>query len=486
MERPLAWIQAATGASLVQDNFADLSSPQGAVRGVNLSLVQTDSRLCQPGSLYVARVGENQDGHRFAASAVQNGAVAVLGQVPVPDLPVPQLLVQDTTVALGELAKAHLTELRLSDAPTVIGVTGSAGKTTTKDLLARILGAAGNVVAPQLSFNNEVGCPLTVLKANRDTDYLVLEMGASGPGHLDYLTRIAPLDVAVVLLVGRAHLEGFGSAAALAQAKGELVDGLLPGGVAVLNWDDPAVREMAPEAEAGETLFFSARGGTQAQVRATDVEVTAAGAPTFNLEAPGFSGQVELALVGEHQVSNALAAVSAAMAVGVPPAETVKPLERAVADSPHRMDVASVTVGSTQFTLVDDAYNANPDSMAAAFRVARGITAPSNRLLMVLGEMLELGPESAQIHAEVGEQAQQAEPAKVVLLGQGAQRYAAGITDPAGQGNIAGAADPELAASLIISEVSEGDVVLVKGSYGSSAWQVADRLRAAQAREATE
>src|SRR5690606_37649050 len=204
--------------------------------------VVTDSRLAGPGSVFVAGRGERTDGHEHAAAALAAGAAPALAERPLPG---PHVLVADSVVARGELAREVLGRLRAEGQLQVVGLTGSVGKTTTKDVLAQVLAHSGPTVAPRESFNNEIGLPLTVLSATRETRYLVLEMGASGPGHIDYLTRIAPLDVAVVLVVGHAHMGGFGSIDAVARAKAEIVAGLRPGGTAVLNGDDRRVRAMA-------------------------------------------------------------------------------------------------------------------------------------------------------------------------------------------------------------------------------------------------
>lgn len=471
MERDLGFVAKAVDGRLLD--------PHAETVQVDLALVVTDSREATEGSTYVARVGEHSDGHDYCAQAVQNGATCLIVERPVQAGAADQILVEDGTLALGKLAQAHLQSLRESGDITVIGITGSAGKTTTKDLLGFALSQFAPTVWPKLSYNNEVGCPITILKAQPDTRYLVLEMGASAAGELAYLTRLAPLDVALVLMVGRAHLGGFGGIQELADAKAELVQGLLPSGVAVLNLDDPAVSAMARHAP-GRIFWFSASGEPGADLWTQDVHFDALQHPSFELVEPGRAAEVQLSLVGKHQVSNALAAASVMVATGLELGDVAAALNGAHAGSPHRMDVKGLVLHlhdgrECSVTLIDDSYNANPDSMAAAFLTARAL-AGEGRLLMVLGSMLELGEQSDQIHAEVGAKALAAEPAALVLL-SGAERYLKTDT----RGNVAEftaevGTGPAEAPRVLEDHLEQGDTILVKGSNASGAWQVADAL----------
>lgn len=475
MFRSPQWIASALGVEPVHDALA-------AVEPLDVANCQTDSRNCTAGSIYFARVGEEADGHNYAQAAVDNGASALVVQRVLGDLSVPQFLVDDTTYALGRLAKTHLEDLRQDGRLQVAGITGSAGKTTTKDLLAQVLGASGPTVAPVLSFNNEVGCPLTVLKADETTRYLVLEMGASGRGHIAYLTEIAPLDAAVELMVGRAHLGGFGSVEVLAASKQELLEGLVRGGTAILNADDPLVMRMSEYVD-GPVLTFSAAGLEDVTVRASHVRVEDDGCPSFVLETPDFRGRVRLQIAGAHQVSNALAAVACNYALGLGTIKAARVLEASGAVSPHRMalhrdvavDVAQGAAGEGAaqvfVSVLDDSYNANPDSMGAAFRATK--TMADGRIVMVLGQMLELGEESHQIHVEVGRQAAEASPAVVIAVGEGA----AGLISGAAEGTqTLHAHDAEEALALLTSVLETGDFVLLKGSYGSGVWSLGDAL----------
>ena len=433
--------------------------------------VVTDSREAQAGSLYVARRGESADGHAFVAGAVARGAVAVIVEHEV-DEAVAQIVVEDSTEALGALAWAHVEALRAGGALDVIAMTGSVGKTTTKDLLLQIMSADGPTVAPKLSFNNEVGLPLTVLLADENTRHLVLEMGASGPGHITYLTNIVAPDVAIELCVGHAHVGGFGGFEGVAAAKAELIRGTRPGGPVILNTDDPNVEAMAPLAS-GEVIRFSASGNPRAEVRAQDVSVDAADRASFTLVTPAGTAQVSLKIVGRHHVANALAAAAGALTLGVDLATVVQVLSSARALSPHRMDVHELVIDGCELTLIDDSYNANLDSMRAGIAALSSI-GKDGRKIAVLGEMLELGEDSQSLHEQVGAMIEACGVETLIGLGADAHYYLEGASAVP---NRQVASDPADAARLALEFAGDGAVVLVKGSFGSHSWQVADILR---------
>jgi UDP-N-acetylmuramoyl-tripeptide--D-alanyl-D-alanine ligase len=433
--------------------------------------VVTDSREAQAGSLYVARRGESADGHAFVAGAVARGAVAVIVEHEV-DEAVAQIVVEDSTEALGALARAHVEALRAGGALDVIAMTGSVGKTTTKDLLLQIMSADGPTVAPKLSFNNEVGLPLTVLLADENTRHLVLEMGASGPGHITYLTDIVAPDVAIELCVGHAHVGGFGGFEGVAAAKAELIRGMRPGGPVILNTDDPNVEAMAPLAS-GEVIRFSASGNPRAEVRAQDVSVDAADRASFTLVTPAGTAQVSLKIVGRHHVANALAAAAGALTLGVDLATVVQVLSSARALSPHRMDVHELVIDGCELTLIDDSYNANLDSMRAGIAALSSI-GKGGRKIAVLGEMLELGEDSQSLHEQVGAMIEACGVETLIGLGADAHYYLEGASAVP---NRQVASDPADAARLALEFAGDGAVVLVKGSFGSHSWQVADILR---------
>lgn len=440
--------------------------------------VVVDSRRVEAGSLFVALPGEHVDGHDFAHGAVEAGATLVLAARELDG--VPTVVVDDVQAALGELARDVLSRARAAGDLRVVAVTGSVGKTTTKDLLGQLLGArvpAEQVVVPAGSFNNEVGLPLTVLRVTPDTRYLVLEMGADAPGNIAYLTRIAPPDVGVVLAVGVAHVGKFGSVEAIAATKAEMVTGVVPGGTVVLNADDQRVAAMAPlAAEGTRVLTF----GTipAADVRAVDVEVDATGRAGFGLQAGTDPQRVDLRLVGAHHVSNALAAAAVATALGTPADEVASVLSRATPQSPHRM---AVTERPDGITVVDDAYNANPDSMRAALRSLAVMAGRTRRSVAVLGEMLELGESARAAHDEIGRLVVRLNVKLLVVVGEGAYHIHEGALQEGSWGEESVfVPDLDTARAVLADELRPGDVVLVKSSLGAGLWRLGDELAAGE------
>lgn len=431
--------------------------------------VTSDSRAVTSGGLFVALPGERVDGHDFVEAAAAAGAVAALTTRAVD---VPHVLVPDTTAALADLAREVLVRLRAAGDLTVVAVTGSVGKTTTKDLLAQLLRPCGEVVAPIASYNNEIGLPLTVLRATSQTRVLVLEMGADAPGNLTYLTSIAPPDVAVELVVGHAHLGGFGSIEGVAAAKAELVAGLAPGGLAVLNVDDPRVAAMAAGAERVRTFGRSA----DADVRASDVVMGVDGHADVTISTSTEHEWVRLGLAGEHQVTNALAAATTAMSLGRPLAEVAAGLAQAEPISPHRMQVTDTPAG---VRVVDDAYNANPTSMRAALTALAAMTAGGRRGIAVLGPMLDLGAGSAAEHAEIGRVAATLGIEEVVTVGEQTRPMFDAVRDAGGSATAV--PDAAEARALLAEMVRPGDVVLVKASNGAGLSSLGEALATAVA-----
>jgi UDP-N-acetylmuramoyl-tripeptide--D-alanyl-D-alanine ligase len=437
----------------------DAADPATVVTGD----VTADSRLAGAGGLFVALPGERADGHDYAAAAVAAGAAAVLAARPVG---VSAVVVDDPLAALGRLARAVLDRL---PRVTVVGVTGSSGKTSTKDLLATVLAQAGPTVAPQGSFNNELGVPLTVLRADEGTRFLVAEMGARGLGHIAYLCGIAPPRIGVVLNVGAAHAGEFGGREATARAKGELVEALPADGAAVLNADDPLVAAMADRTRARVVTVGTGGPGHDATVRAVDVALDDAARPAFRLVTPAGEADVRLSLHGAHHVANALAAAAVGLEAGLGPAEVAAALSAATPVSRWRMEVATRADG---VTVVNDAYNANPDSVRAALAAVAAMAGstgsarhgtPARRAWAVLGEMLELGDESAAEHRAAGEAAAGL-GIEVVAVGTGAHPAAEAAAAAGGAGHAV--ADPAAAAALLAERLRPGDVVLVKASRG--------------------
>ncbi|MGQ0846396.1 MAG: UDP-N-acetylmuramoyl-tripeptide--D-alanyl-D-alanine ligase [Sporichthyaceae bacterium] len=464
IELGLDEIAQATGGRIV-DGAADLR-----VAGP----VVVDSRLVAPGALFVAVAGERVDGHEFAAGAVAAGAAAVLATRPVG---VPAVLVEDTVAALGALAGLVTGRLVAEHGLTTVGITGSQGKTSTKDLIASVLETYGHTIAPPGSFNNEIGLPLTALRAEPSTAHLVLEMGARGVGHIRYLCTIAPPRIGVVLNVGLAHVGEFGSRETIALAKGELVECLPPAGTAVLNADDPLVAAMAARTPA-RVLFYGR--AAHADVRAEDVTLVD-GKPSFTLVLPrGGRASVALGLHGEHQVSNSLAAAAVAHALGMSADAIAAALGAAGPRSRWRMEVDTRADG---VTIVNDAYNANPDSMRAALAATASI-AGERRRWAVLGEMRELGESSHSEHEALGRLVADMDFERLVVVGEGAAPILAGARaartwadEPAFAPDVAAALD------ILRSEVITADVVLVKASRAVGLERVAAALLAANAEE---
>ena len=428
------------------------ADPDAVVTGT----VEFDSRKVTPGGLFAAFDGEQVDGHDFAAATVAAGAVAVLATKPVE---APAIMVDDARAALGRLARAVLARL---PELTVIGLTGSSGKTTTKDLLAGLLAGHAPTVATAGSFNNELGLPYTVLRATAETRYLVLEMGARGIGHIRYLCEIAPPSIGVVLNVGTSHIGEFGSQDAIARAKGELVEALPPTGLAVLNADDPRVLAMRDRTRAPVVTVGESAG---ADLRATDVTLDARGRASFDLDGT----RITLAAAGRHQVGNALLAIAAARHLGAP----IAPISAVRIASERRMDVFDRADGST---VVDDSYNANPASMAAALRALVTIGA-GRRTVAVLGYMAELGEQERSGHEEVGRLAAELGVDRLIAVGHDAAPLRDGAAAVARWGGESvQVTDQEAAVAWLRAHLLPGDVVLVKGSRYRT-WQVADALR---------
>jgi UDP-N-acetylmuramoyl-tripeptide--D-alanyl-D-alanine ligase len=413
-----------------------------------------DSRDVQPGGLFAALDGEHVDGHDFAAQALAAGASAVLASRPIDE---PCVVVDDVTAALAQLATHVLGRID----PVVIAITGSQGKTSMKDLLAAVLEPSGPTIAPVGSFNNELGVPLTVLRADQETRYLVVEMGARGVGHIASLCRIAPPDVAVVLNVGRAHVGEFGSPDVTAQAKGEIVEALAADGTAVLNADDARVAAMASRTQA-RTLTFGATG----DVVLGTVRLDNGGEPLFTLAHAGVTVDVHLPQIGAHHASNAAAAATTALALGLDLRVVADRLDQAVARSPMRM---ARHVRDDGLVVIDDAYNANPESMAAALHALAGVG--QARKVAVLGEMLELGDDSHVAHVEVGRIAAELGVDRVVAVGAGA----AGIAEGAGERGTT-VDDVDEAVRVLSAWLTPADVVLVKASRGARLERVTDAL----------
>ncbi|WP_282785466.1 UDP-N-acetylmuramoyl-tripeptide--D-alanyl-D-alanine ligase [Nocardia sp. CC201C] len=505
-------------ADVVGGTLHDCPDPEVTVTGA----VEFDSRRIGSGDLFLALPGARVDGHDYARQAVAAGAAAVLAARPVgvpaivvtPPSAAPDerdgdaerddrgssggavpddrrtsralALAADTDgsgaavlAALAKLARTSVDRLVAAGGLTVIGVTGSSGKTSTKDLLAAVLSPLGPVVAPPGSFNNELGHPWTALRADADTRFLVLELSARGRGHIRALTEVAPPGIGVVLNVGTAHLGEFGSREAIAETKGELAEALPATGLAVLNADDSLVSAMAARTAARVVQVGQAAG---ADLRATDVTLDDQARARFTLRRGDESVDVTLAVHGEHQVGNALAAAAVALECGADLATVAAALGAAQAVSERRMDVRTRADG---VTVINDSYNANPDSVRAALKalvtMAKSGDTP-RRSWAVIGEMGELGEESVLEHDRIGRLAVRLDVDRFIVVGAGRPVRAMfqGAVQEGSWGEEA-VHVPDIAAAveLLDSELAPGDVVLVKASKSVGLWAVAEHLTAA-------
>jgi UDP-N-acetylmuramoyl-tripeptide--D-alanyl-D-alanine ligase len=427
--------------------------------------VQVDSRKLEAGELFVALPGGRTDGSLFAAAAAEAGAAATLAKEGTV-FAGPRVEVADPLAALAALGTA----VRNRSAATVVAVTGSNGKTTTKDLLAAVLSTHLITVANQASFNNEVGLPLTLTRIDRGTQAVVVEMGARGPGHIAALARLARPTVGVVLNVGESHLGMFGSREAIAKAKGELVEALPADGTAVLNADDPQVAAMADRTVARVVGFGQGPG---AEVRAERVELDGDGRARFRLRTPAGTAPVTLPAPGEHLVGCALAAAAAGSVLGIGPDDAAAGLATARL-SPMRMEVRRRPDG---LTVVNDAYNANPSSTAAALKTLAALARDGGRTIAVLGEMAELGPAAAAEHDRIGRLATRLGIDRLVGVGElGRVMVNAARLEGMWPEEAEAVADPDAALALLSPALGPADVVLVKASRVVALDRVADAL----------
>jgi UDP-N-acetylmuramoyl-tripeptide--D-alanyl-D-alanine ligase len=489
-------------ADIVGGRLSDISPEDAAATRVT-GTVEFDSRAVTPGGLFLALPGARSDGHDFAAAAVGAGAAAVLAARPVG---VPAIVVEPTAAsdagasvlehdtdgsgaavltALARLAAAVAAEL-VDGGLTIVGVTGSSGKTSTKDLLAAVLAPLGEVVAPPGSFNNELGHPWTVLRATESTDYLVLEMSARHPGNIAALASIAPPSIAVVLNVGTAHLGEFGSREAIAATKAELPQAVPSSGVVILNVDDTAVAAMADQT-AARVVRVSRSGG--ADLWAGPVTLDALARPRFTLHtaSPAGPAQIDIALAvhGDHQVSNALCAAAVAVECGADLDQVAAALAAAGPVSKHRMAVATRDDG---VTVINDAYNANPDSMRAGLKALAAIAREAGekrRSWAVLGEMAELGDDAISEHDRIGRLAVRLDVSRLIVVGTGramsAMHHGAVMEGSWGSESTM-VADADAALALLRAELQAGDVVLVKASNAAGLGALADALVAEETR----
>jgi len=428
-----------------------------------VSSVVVDSREAGPGSLFVALPGPRHDGHHFVRDARARGAVAAVVRIGFLDLE-PFVQVEDPGGALMALAAAVRNDL----AATVVGITGSSGKTTTKDLTAAVLATGYRVHASPASFNNEIGVPLTILGAPEETEVLVCEIGAGAAGEIATLCHVARPELGIVTNVGLAHVETFGSAEAIRRAKAELPQALPPEGFAILNDDDEVVHRYAGCTDASVVRFGV---GTGADVRAFGVALRPDGSCRFRISAGRRTARVDLGIPGRHMVWNALAAAACGLVLGVPLDSCAQALGR-VRASPGRLEVRTAR---GEVRVVHDAYNANPSSMVAALRTLRDMEAP--RRIAVLGEMAELGELAGPEHERIGALFAELRIDILVAIGSRARRIALGALQAgmAEQG-IHFVEGPVQAVEALQPMLRSGDAVLVKGSRLAGLERVVEAL----------
>lgn len=460
----LAEIAAATSGRVV---LAGDDTPDTLVDGY----VDTDSRKIAPGDVFVAKPGEVTDGHNFVGTALEAGAALALVEREV-DVAISQIVVEDVVVAIAELAREVVARVRSRGELRVIGITGSNGKTTTKNMLRRILEDEGETVAPVASYNNAVGAPLTMLRVRETTKFLICELGADAPGQIARLAGLVTPDVGVVLMVGLSHAGGFGGIEHTALAKRELIEQVRPGGVAVLNADDHRVAAMSDTArERGLGVRFFGESA-DAAVRATSITVSASGTDS-TLDVDGAQFPLHLRVLGAHHVKNAMAALTAAIALGVDPSDAIARLETIELAERWRMQV----MGSESVRIINDAYNASPDAMQAALRTLAQITGEGERMVAVLGAMSELGEHDVEEHNKIGLLAVRLRIPRIVVVGREARAlFLSAIAEGSWSDEAVFFETADEAYDYLKDELRDGDRVLVKSSNAAGLRFLGDRL----------
>jgi len=441
-----------------------IGTPPAEVAGVS-----TDTRTVAAGALFVALKGERFDAHDFLASAAAKGAAAALvaeARAGEPS-PLPRLAVPDTLAALGAVARLHRRRFQIP----FVAITGSNGKTTTREMIAAILATRGPVLKTEGNLNNEVGVPLTLFGLDRTHLAAVIEMGMNHPGEIARLAALALPQVGVVTLAAPAHLEGLGSVDAVADAKAELYLGLPEGGIAIVNADDARMLKRA-QASGRRTMTFSAAKGRRGDVVVLEIVSQGEDGLRFVLGVGNREVAVHIpGLVGAHNAANAAAAAAAAIALGCTDREIVRGLA-AVKPVGRRLRLETLPSG---IRLVDDCYNANPASMAAALKTLTALAAPGGRAVAVLGDMLELGAFEAEAHRALGEEAAKAGLAALAAFGPRSRATAEAARAAGLEAFHAG--ELEELVAWTVATVRPGDVLLVKGSRGMKLERLVEALR---------
>ncbi|MFW0155197.1 UDP-N-acetylmuramoyl-tripeptide--D-alanyl-D-alanine ligase [Rothia sp. P6271] len=453
-----------------------------AAQQITCNFATTDSREVREGTLFLAKPGEKTDGHLFVPSAFSAGASLALVDHLVSKEDgsyYPQVRVNDVVLAMGSLAQFCIKKMRKNAELTVIGITGSAGKTTTKDLLSNIFATAGKTVAPIGSYNGEVGVPLTIFRADENTRYLVIEMGADGLGHIRYLANIVQPDHGVILKVGTAHAGEFGGVENIEKTKGELAEGVKLS--LCLNDDDYRVRRMVSRAITPVTYFGIGAKNEQddrhyERVYAQDLRTSHDGCPEFTIVFPNnASYEIYSQLIGEHHVYNLLAAASVAYQAGISTETIAQVLNTSKAISRWRMQRTDRSDG---ITVINDAYNANPESMVAALRTLAQLgRTQQRRTWAILGPMLELGEVSAEEHDKLGRYAVRMNISKIVVVGDIAQPiYNAAHLEGSWGEEATWVATQEEAYQLISQEAKPEDILLFKSSNAAGLGKLGEHV----------
>lgn len=483
-------LTAAEIAEAVGGRLRAVENPESLV----LTHADTDSRNMRPQAVFIAKPGEETDGHRFIDQALSAGAELVIAERETSTAegkPHPAVLVEDAVAAMGKLAAFIVTRIRAHSATTVLGITGSAGKTTTKDLLAALLSPEGPTVAPQGSYNGEVGVPLTVFGAELETRYLIIEMGADEPGNIRELCEMVAPDIGAVLMVGTAHAGKFGGAEKIAETKGELAE--LTTEQVILNADDAQVAAMAERASAPITWFGES---AEADVRAQNLRLDEQGHLVFDLifdpqvgesaegatHAPAAgitSVEITSGLIGAHHVTNLLAAAAAALSAGVALADIAQRLQGLGPSSRWRMERTDRADG---VTIINDAYNANPESMREALRTLAMLTrggepGAQRRSVAVLGAMRELGDDSPWRHHQLGETVVRLNIDLTLVVGKDAYPlYRGAIAEGSWGSEVQWVSTREEAEQWLKSALRPGDIVLFKSSRDSGLRILGDKF----------
>lgn len=457
----------------------------GSLRAVDdpesllLTHADTDSRNMRAHALFIAKPGEETDGHRFIDQALSAGAELILAERETSDPagePHPAVLVDDAVAAMGKLAALIVSRIRAHSTTTVIGITGSAGKTTTKDLLAALLSPEGPTVAPQGSYNGEVGVPLTVFGAELDTRYLIIEMGADEPGNIRDLCEMVQPDLGAVLMVGTAHAGKFGGAEKIAETKGELAE--LASTQVILNADDAQVAAMADRATAPITWFGES---AEADVRAGNLRLEEQGYVAFDLILDQMTTGIRSGLIGAHHITNILAAAALAWGAGAAPADIAERLQGLGPSSRWRMERTDRADG---VTIINDAYNANPESMREALRTLAMLTrggepGAQRRSVAVLGAMRELGDDSPWRHHQLGETVVRLNIDLTLVVGEDAYPlYRGAIAEGSWGSEVQWVSSREEAEEWLKSALRPGDIVLFKSSRDSGLRILGDKIAA--------